>query len=233
MTERALAMPKDHDPDFDFDVAPGIPAPLPTGERLLWQGRPNTWRLAVESVLLKWVMAYFGLLIVWRFLATLAEHPTGIAFASTLPLVLMGLGATLLIWGFAWVQARATIYSITSARIIMRIGAALPLTLNIPFKQLTNARLDLRSGGTGTLAFETLDEGNAKLSYLVCWPHVRPWKMKDPEPALRCIADAQEVATLLAEAAESHMSLPQVARRAAVPANTSVGPAASDVLPAE
>lgn len=33
----------------------------------------------------------------------------------------------------AWMQARATIYTITTARVILRVGAALPVTYTIPF----------------------------------------------------------------------------------------------------
>ena len=41
------------------------------------------------------------------------------------------------------------------------------------------------------------------MSYLNCWPHIRPWHIRNPEPALRCIPDAARVAGLIAEAAES------------------------------
>ena len=93
----------------------------------------------------------------------------------------------------------------------MRIGAALTITLNIPYKQLANAGLDLRANGKGTIALET--SGKTRLSYLVCWPHVRPWRMNPTQPALRCIPDAAHVASLLAEAAETRIQTPQVALR--------------------
>ena len=34
----------------------------------------------------------------------------------------------------------------------MRIGAALSVTFNIPFAQVTSANADIRRGGTGTIA---------------------------------------------------------------------------------
>ena len=43
------------------------------------------------------------------------------------------------------------------------------------------ASLDLRRSGTGTIALKTPDD--TRLSYLVCWPHVRPWRMRHTEPA--------------------------------------------------
>ncbi|MFK7877455.1 MAG: photosynthetic complex putative assembly protein PuhB, partial [Paracoccaceae bacterium] len=108
-------------------------------------------------------------------------------------------------------QARLTMYTITSARVAMRIGAALTVTLNIPYRQVSNASLDLRSSGTGTIALQTM--GETRLSYLVCWPHVRPWRMKKTEPALRCIPDAQTVADIISEAAQSRVNQPVVQRR--------------------
>jgi hypothetical protein len=42
------------------------------------------------------------------------------------------------------------------------------------------------------------------LSYLVCWPHVRPWRFQT-QPALRCIPNARRVAQLLAIHAEERV----------------------------
>ncbi len=221
-----------HD-DFAFEAAPGLPAPLPAGEDLLWQGRPQTYRLAVESLLLHWVIGYFAFLVVWRFLATLSDHPLGLALASTLPLLAMGVAAGGLILLVSWAQARATVYTVTSRRVIMRIGAALQVTFNLPYKQLVNATLDLRKGGTGTIALELAPGGGVKLSYLVLWPHIRPWVMKHPQPSLRCIPDAQKVATLLAEAAEAHLAQPQIARVQPAPAPQPVPAATPSAVPAE
>mgnify|MGYP003527031574 CR=1 FL=1 len=91
----------------------------------------------------------------------------------------------------------------------MRIGAALSVTFNIPFVQIGAARLDLR-GPTGTIALETL--GETRISALVLWPHLRPWRLAKTEPALRCIPDAAAVARLLAEAAETRLARPVITR---------------------
>ena len=56
--------------------------------------------------------------------------------------------------------------------------------------------------------------GDTRLSYLVCWPHVRPWYVSKTQPALRCIPDAAKVAQLLAEAAETRVAEPVVSRAA-------------------
>ena len=87
------------------------------------------------------------------------------------------------------------------------------MTLNLPYTQISNATLDLRKRGTGTIALDLM--GDTRLSYLVCWPHVRPWVMRRTQPALRCIPDAANVARLLSEAAEKRVSNPVITRSAA------------------
>ena len=126
-----------------------------------------------------------------------------LALAKALPYVglgLLGCGVVLLL---AWASARATVYSITSARVVMRIGAALSITLNLPFSQIASADLAKGPGDSGTIALRPLD--NTKLSYIICWPHVRPWHMRHPEPALRCISNATDVAALLSKAAQMNL----------------------------
>ncbi|HMO08951.1 MAG TPA: photosynthetic complex putative assembly protein PuhB [Paracoccaceae bacterium] len=204
------------DPDFAFEPVPGLPAHLPRGETLLWQGRPSTWRLAIEAMGLNWVIAYFALVVAWRGGVGAADAGLAGALAFGLPYVLLGAAAVAVILGIAWVQARAAVYSVTTARVVMRVGAVLPVTFNIPFARLGSAALDLHRGGTGTIALTPNDD--TRLSYLVLWPHVRPWHMTATQPALRCIPDAARVAALLAEAAETRISTPVVARPNDLPA---------------
>ena len=208
-----------HD-DFAFEPVPGLPDNLPRGETLLWQGRPVAWRLALEAMGLNWVIAYFALVVAWRGGVGAADAGLAGALAYGLPYVGLGLAAVAVILGLAWSQARTAIYSVTTARVVMRVGAVLPVTFNIPYTRIGNASLDLRKGGTGTIALEPND--GTRLSYLVLWPHVRPWHMKATQPALRCIPDAARVARLLAEAAETRISAPSVARAGDLPAAAAV-----------
>ncbi|MBW4708293.1 PH domain-containing protein [Roseobacter sp. YSTF-M11] len=204
-----------HHDDFEIEPVEGLPAEPPKGEEILWQGRPDWWALSIEALSLKWVAGYFGVLAGWRFLSVVDLLPIGQAIGSAVPFGLLGMVVCGLLMLVAYVQARATVYTVTDARVVMRIGAALTITLNLPYRQVSNAMLDLRKRGTGTIALETM--GDTRLSYLVCWPHVRPWHMKRTQPALRCIPDAERVAALLAEAAEARVSVPQVSR--AMPRN--------------
>lgn len=196
------------DDDFQIEPIQGLPERPPEGEEILWQGRPDALALARQSLLLYWVAGYFALLTLWRFVTVVDLMPLGQAIGAAVPFVLLGLVVCALLYVSALVQARATVYTITTARVVMRIGAALTITLNLPYRQIANAALDLRRDGTGTIALETT--GDTRLSYLVCWPHVRPWHMNPTQPALRAIPDAANVANLLSEAAQTRISTPQI-----------------------
>jgi hypothetical protein len=203
-----------HDTDFDFDPVPGLPERPPADEKILWQGRPNTLALARDALGLTWVAGYFVLLALWRSIASSADLPAVQAAAVALPYLALGLVACGVIYLIALIQARSTLYTVTTARVAMRIGV-LTITLNLPHRQILSASLDLRRNGTGTIAFTTPED--TKLSYLVCWPHVRPWRMRHTEPALRCIPEAAHVARILAEAAEARQAIPVLTRNTAQP----------------
>ena len=198
-----------HD-DFEIEPIKGLPERPPEGEEILWQGRPSTFALARESLNIYWVLGYFALLSVWRFVSVIDLMPLGQALAATLPVIVLGGIVYGLLYLTALIQARATVYTITTSRVAMRIGAALTLTLNLPYRELGNAALDLRRDGTGTIALDTT--GQTKLSYLVIWPHARPWHFGSTQPALRCIPDAEQVAHILADAAEARINVPEIGR---------------------
>ena len=199
-----------HHDDFKFEPIPGLPEALPEGEEILWQGRPGTWRLAREAWKLNWVLGYFAVLTVWRIGVSSTTVPLGEAMLHGVPFVVAGVLATLIILALAAVQARSTIYTLTNKRVAMRIGAALTMTLNLPYVCIANADVQKRRDGYGTLSFELM--GDTRLSYLMSWPHTRPWRFAKTQPALRAIPDVARVAAIFAEAAETRVSQPQVTR---------------------
>jgi Bacterial PH domain len=197
-----------HD-DFAFEPMPGLPAPLPAGEEMIWQGSPNAAALARHAYKINWFAAYGALLVLWRAGTGFSVAGVSGALAYGLPYAAGALVACGLIYWLAAAQARGTIYTLTSSRVLMRIGAALPVTFNIPYVQIETARL-APSGKTGTIALET--KGETRISALVMWPHMRPWHLSKTQPALRCIPDAEAVARLLAQAAETRLAQPSVTR---------------------
>ncbi len=198
-----------HD-DFKFEPVRGLPEELPKDEHILWQGAPDPRRLAREALSVRWVAGYFTLLAVWRVGASSADFSFGVALLHGLPFVVSGLIACGILYGIAYVQARSTVYTLTNKRVAMRIGAALTMTLNLPYVCIGTAKLDQKPSGHGTLAFELI--GDTRLSYMMTWPHVRPWRMARTQPALRCIPDAEAVARIFADAAETRISQPRIAR---------------------
>lgn len=182
-------------------VADGLPGPLPEGETILWQGSPKA-AAVVRSVLhLRMWLVYFaaiGLVVAGQ--AWNAGRGPGPETVAT-SLIAVAAAATLLvalIWGFALLVGRTTRYTITSRRIVMRIGVALPMTLNLPFAIIESADLRLRSDGTGDLPISL--SGRGRIGYIHLWPHARPWHLSHPQPMLRCVPEAGQVAAVLARA---------------------------------
>ena len=187
----------EHD-DYESEPIPGLPERLPAGEKIVWQGSPNWRRLAIEVFQVRKVGIYFALLAIWEVISAI---DAGTSFA----LLAIALGKLLLVSSIAigllgllaWGSAKEAVYTVTNRRVVMRFGIALRLTLNLPYKRLDSASLKLLAKGTGDIALLLNDED--RISYAVLWPHARRWQIKRPEPTLRCVDDAQAVATLLAE----------------------------------
>jgi hypothetical protein len=175
----------------------------PEGEHILWQGAPDSWMLALQALNMGWVGAYFVLLAAWRGIAIGLVQGWAIGAKATVPYLAMGIVACAILGLIAVTLARTTVYTLTNRRVAMRIGAALTVTLNIPFTRVASADLSLNRNGTGSIALDVND--GTRLSYIVCWPHVRPWRMAKTQPALRCIPDAERVAALLADAAQARV----------------------------
>lgn len=199
-----------HHDDFKFEPIHGLPEELPADEHIIWQGAPRPMQLAREAWKLNWVLGYFVVLAIWRVGVSSTTVSLTEAMGHGIPLLLAGALTCLILYGMAHVQARSTVYTLTNKRVAMRIGAALTMTLNLPYVCIGNAHLAQRKNGTGTLAFETM--GDTRISYLMTWPHTRPWHLSHCQPAFRAIPDAARVAQLFAEAAETRIATPRVTR---------------------
>lgn len=186
-------------PDDDIRPEPvrGLPEALPPGERIVWQGAPSAWRLAVDALKARWIIGWFALLAFWRAGATLADG-TGADAARVVATyaVICGIALAILL-ACAWMMAKATVYTLTTRRVAMRIGAALTLNLQVPLDRIGAADLALARSGHGTIAFQPIG-GGERLSYWHLWPHARPWHGREPQPAFRSIPDAAHVADLIA-----------------------------------
>lgn len=196
-----------HVGEHDDEAQPGLPAPLPPGERLLWRGAPD-WRvLAGRSFHLRKVAVYFGVLIVWRFATALVDGGTlGTAAATTLwtvPLAGLAMGLIALL---SWLVASNTVYTLTDRRVVMRVGVVLTVTFNLPLRRIEAARLHALPGGAGDIALVLHAED--RIGYIHLWPHARPWHFARTEPMLRALPDAAAVSHLLADALQRSLVTP-------------------------
>jgi hypothetical protein len=171
-----------------------LPELLPPGEHLLWQGKPAWRSLARRAFHVDKVAIYFAFLLVVQVVIDRGKS----AHWTSLVLAILGLVAVAILTFFAWANARTTLYTITNRRIVMRIGVALPICLNVPFCTIGRAALKCFTDGSGDipLALTTTD----RFAYVTLWPHAKPWHLARPEPMLRCVPDAKSVAELLAGA---------------------------------
>lgn len=185
----------------DYAVEPvwGLPEALPEGERILWQGQPRWQSLAVHAFHARKVAIYFALLATWSVASGVTDGTAAVAIARAAGGELaLGAAAVGLLVYLARLCARTTVYTITSRRVVMRIGMALPTSINLPFAVVESAALRRHRDGTGDLPL--LLGGERGISYLLLWPHARPWHIGRPQPMLRGLANPESVAELLAQA---------------------------------
>ncbi len=178
--------------EHEFEAAPGLPEPLPAGERILWQGSPDWKLLAVDAFHVKRLTVYFAVMIAlqallsWQAEATLRANLAPLMISATLAAIALGLLAFT-----AWLSAQTTMYTLSNKRIVMRIGIVLTLSFNLPLRWIQGAHLRPLDDGHGEIALDL--KGDDRIAYLHLWPHARAWHVKRPQPALRCIANADAV----------------------------------------
>jgi hypothetical protein len=185
--------------EHDFEPVRGLPAALPQGETLLWQGRPSARRLACDAFHIRAVAAYFAVMIGWSVASSLAGGASLAKVMATeaaaLPIALAGLG---LLAGLAFLNSRTSVYTITSKRVVLRFGAGFTKAINIPFTVIDGASLKSYGDGSGDLALKL--KAPNKIAMLQLWPHVRPGRFAQPEPSLRSVADVRVAGEVLTRA---------------------------------
>lgn len=176
-----------------------LPGPLPAGEAMLWRGRPQWRALALHAFHVRQVAIYFGLFAIWHIASNLMSGGGPLALATTLLWLLVPCVAACGVLALlAWLSSRTTQFTITSRRVIMQFGIALPITLNIPFRIIGAAALRAHADGSGDIPLTIT--GDQRVAYLMLWPYVRPWRAARAEPMLRAIGDAKQVSEILARA---------------------------------
>jgi len=174
---------------------PGVEEPLPPGERLLWHGRPSARAVARHVFHLRGLAAYFAALLLARLVLVRNTTPASTAAFVLCACVALGVFAAVSVW-----VARSTVYAVTSRRVVLRVGMAMPITLNVPLRCVASAGVREWKDGSGEIVLAL--DGTDRFAYFLLWPHARPWRLTRPEPALRGLARPREVGAMLRRAVE-------------------------------
>lgn len=183
--------------EYEFEPIRGLPELPPEHETIIWQGEPALSGMARRVFHVRKVGIYFAIVLA---ASLAAKWSAGEAVASLiatatwqLTLAVCALG---LLFGLAWLYTRTTVYTITSQRLVMRFGVALPMMINIPWSKIEEVDLCSHADGTGDIAFTVSQD--RRMSYWMLWPHLKSWKFSPVTPMLRSIDGASEVAAELA-----------------------------------
>lgn len=190
--------------EHEWEAAPGLPAALPAGETLLWQGSPDWRQLAVHAFHLRKVGVYFALMMTVQLAQLISTGHSGSELWR--PMVVSGSLATLavgLLALCAWFAARTALYTVTNKRVIMRIGIVLTVTFNLPFRRIAGASSRHHGQDSTDIALQLYPDDH--IGWLHLWPHQRAWHLRHPQPTLRCVPEGQAVGELLLKVwRESH-----------------------------
>ncbi|UVO54118.1 photosynthetic complex putative assembly protein PuhB [Sphingomonas sp. SUN039] len=192
--------------EYDVEPVRGLPGDLPQGERILWQGSPDAWRLAVHAYHIRAVAIYFALLAGWGAVGALRGVNGWTGTLMTLGIGAIGLAV---IGAIAWGAARTTVYTLTNKRIVLRFGIALPKCVNLPLGTIAAADLAMQGKGIGDIALRLTEQ--QRLGWMQLWPHARPWALTEVQPMLRSISEAENVAGLLARTVGAAQGTPAAA----------------------
>jgi Bacterial PH domain len=178
--------------EYDHEPVRGLPAILPEGENILWQSAPD-WKYLLASALhVRLTVLYFAAIIIWA--VARGDGGTAMGVAA------LGVAVLALLAWFAWGVGRTTLYTLTNKRLVLRIGVALNKCINLPLSEIQSADLKMLGDGKGSIVLKL--KGVPKLGYMMLWPHARSLRIVAPQPVLRAIPDARNVAQMLFKATQ-------------------------------
>ena len=182
--------------EHEWEAAPGLPAPLPAGEQVLWQGSPDWRQLALHAFHVRKIGLYFAAMLGIQaiFLLDMGAHGAEL----WRPLSVSALTASLalaMLAGVAWFAGRTALYTLTNQRVVLRIGIVLTLTFNLPYRRIASA--SVRRYGQRSLDIALKLYPQDRIGWFHLWPHQRAWRLSHPEPTLRCLPEGEAVSALL------------------------------------
>ena len=192
--------------EYEDEPVEGLPDYLPEGETMVWQGRPTVAAMARRVFFIPHLALYFGLLIAGHTVYRLME---GVSAAQVMGTFVWqaGLAATVLVL-LAWLArsyAASVVYTLTSERLVIRSGVALPMMVNIPIEQITAADMRAYRDGTGDIVLTPV--ADRKLHWVLLWPNVSAWYSRPIRPLLRGLAEPHRAADAFAAVASQHFQV--------------------------
>ncbi len=193
--------------EHDFEPVEGLPADLPEGERILWQGRPQARAIARRLMKTHWIALYFLGIAVFAFVSGLQDgRDLGSILISTAALGIFGAIVIGLVELYAWGVAKTSLYTITERRLVLRVGVALSVSVNLPFAVVASA--DMKAGGDGVGDIALHLARGSEVSWFMLWPHVLTFKRGKAAPLLRCLPEVTAVAEILGVALRRNAEQP-------------------------
>lgn len=177
----------------------GVDEPLPEGEEILWSGSPEVRATTRHVVHVRVWGAYMAAMVVLVGVSALSS----LSIADTARVLVLPLLLTAVLLGaVAWLGravARSSTYVVTTRRVILQVGIAFPIAINIPLRLIDNAALKRFRDGSGELRLTLAPE--VKLAYIALWPHVDVFRnVANPRPKLRGLADPERVGQVIRDA---------------------------------
>lgn len=188
--------------EYEGEPIRGLPEVPPEGEEILWQGEPE-WRLLARRVFhTRKVSGYFAAIVLFQAGSGLASGaPVHEIVQGTSWVAALGVAGVAVLTLLAWLYARTTVYTLTNRRVVMRFGVALPMIVNVPWTRIGSADLIRFGDGSGEIALSPC--AGERMSYLLLWPHARPWRFNPVQPTLRGLRDPEAVAARIASAVQT------------------------------
>lgn len=178
--------------EYDHEPVRGLPGELPEDEQVLWQSAPDWKYMAATAFHIRLSALYFGAIAIW----SVARGDINTAVAVSV----FGAVVISLFTLFAWGVGRTTVYTMTNKRLVLRIGVALNTCINLPLSEIETANLKMLGDGHGNIVLSL--KGMPRIGYFMLWPHARSLRIIRPQPMLRAIPDAQNVAQMLFKATQ-------------------------------
>lgn len=191
-------MPLFHDEDDHDPKEPqrGLPASLPEGEDILWQGRAHGKTLILHAFHIRTITIYLAVAAVIKGGLDVSQGtPMAQVLENVLTTALLAGIAVLILSLLGWHMAQKSLFTITNKRVVFRHGIAFRKYINLPFQEIVKVDMRRHASGYGDLALQISEK--ATVPYLHLWPFARPMRVNNTVPLIRAVDHVEDVGRLL------------------------------------